>query len=42
MILSIMLYVQKVSAQRTVLEKRQEGCQEEYLNIMVEVPNLIW
>ena len=42
MILSIMLYVQKVSAQKTVLEKLHEGCQKEYLNIMVEVLNLIW
>ena len=38
----IMLNVQKISAQKTILEKRHEGCQKEYLTIMVEMLNLIW
>ena len=42
MILFIMLNVQKASAQKTIYEKRHEGCQKEYLNIMVEMLNLMW
>ena len=37
----IMLNVQKVSAQKTILEKRHEGCQKEYLTVMVEMLNPI-
>ena len=42
MILSIMLNVQKVSAQKTMPEKQHGSCQKEYLTIIVEVLNLIW
>ena len=37
LILFIMLNVQKVSAQKTILEKRHKDCQKEYLIIMVEM-----
>ena len=42
MILFITLNGQKVRAQKTILEKRHEGYQKEYLTIMVETLNLIW
>ena len=42
MTLFIMLNVQKISAQKTILEKRHEDCWKEYLTVMVEILNVIW
>ena len=43
MILFIMFNVQKVSAQKTVLEKRDKGFQKEYLTIMHSLKSVhIW
>ena len=40
MIFFIILNVQEIS--KTILEKQQEGCQKEYLIIIVEMLNPIW
>ena len=42
MILFVMLNVQKVGAQKNILEKWHEGCQKEYLIITVEMLDLTW
>ena len=34
--------VQKISTQKTILEKRHKDCQKEYLTIIVEMLNPIW
>ena len=41
MILFIMLNVQKVNGQKAILGKRHDGCQKDYLTMMVEMLNPI-
>ena len=41
MILCMELNVEKISAQKTILEDRHKDCEKGYLKIMLEMLNLI-